>query len=161
MNYFELYGMPARPVADHTYVSKKYLELQRTYHPDFFTQEDENAKEEALEKSAVINKAYSIFRNKEKTIAYFLETQGLISENEKYELPADFLMEMMELNESLMEEGEADVRKKIEDYHQNLWNEIAPLLDKNEISAPAEMELLKAYYYKKKYLSRILDRLGD
>ncbi|MEO7264752.1 MAG: DnaJ domain-containing protein, partial [Ferruginibacter sp.] len=80
MNYFELYGIPAKPVADHTYVNKKYLELQLQFHPDFFTQEDEHIREEALEKSAAINKAYAIFRNREKTIAYFLETQGLIAE---------------------------------------------------------------------------------
>ncbi len=161
MNYFELFGIPAKPVADHTYVNKKYLELQRQFHPDFFTQEDEHTREEALEKSAAINKAYAIFRNREKTIAYFLETQGLIAENEKYELPPEFLMEMMELNEALIDDDTADVQKKIVDYEQQLLQEIAPVIEKDSLPNAEEMALLKAYYYKKKYLHRILDRLAD
>lgn len=161
MNYFELFGIPAKPIADHTYVNKKYLQLQRQYHPDFFTQQDEQAREEALEKSAAINKAYAIFKNKEKTIAYFLETEGLILENEKYELPPEFLLEMMELNESLMENDATVVQKKINDYEQQLLREITPVLDKSSAPGEDEMALLKAYYYKKKYLRRILDRLAD
>ena len=161
MNYFELFQLPHHPAVDKALINKKYRELQRQYHPDFFTQADENSMNEALEKSAAVNKAYNIFSSPEKTIAYFLETQGLIAENEKYNLPPEFLMEMMELNESIAEQQGTEAGMKINAFEQELQNEIAPILVKKTMPDTTEMEMLKAYYYKKKYLKRILDRLDD
>lgn len=163
MNYFELFEFPVAPVVDRSSVSKKYFALQKKTHPDFFTQASESEKEEVLKLSADINKAFGIFSDPQKTIEYFLQVKGLIEADEKYNLPPDFLMEMMELNESMMEEGEEATAAKVEAYESQLFEEIAPLLNSyNAKETPADALLkLKAYYYKKKYLNRILDRLSD
>lgn len=163
MNYFELFGLPQAPAVDKSLLAKKYFELQKAFHPDFFTQASETEKEQALEQSAAINKAFNIFQSQEKTIEYFLQTTGLIETDEKYSLPPAFLMEMMEINEALTEGSEADVIQQVEAYEAELGEEIRPIIENYQPAVTAEGSLLKLkeYYYKKKYLKRILDRLDD
>lgn len=162
MNYFELFGFPVSPRVDKTLVSQKYFALQKINHPDFFTQATEAEKEDALQQSAAINKAFTIFQNDEKTIEYFLQEQGVIQTDEKYQLPPDFLMEMMELNETLTEKDGVTLAEEMADIERPILEEIKPILEKSATDIDdSELEKLKAYYYKKKYLKRILDRLGD
>jgi molecular chaperone HscB len=161
MNYFELYNLPEKPVVDKAIVSKKYIELQKRYHPDFFTQESETDREDALSTSAAINKAYNIFSNKEKTIEYFLQLKGFIVADEKYNLPPDFLMEMMELNEGF--EDDTEIENKIQAFENTLSETVKPILvlDNDILLDENALQQLKLYYYKKKYLKRILERLED
>jgi molecular chaperone HscB len=161
MNYYELFELPEKPVIDKTLVSKKYIALQKQFHPDFYTNETELDKENALAQSAAINKAYNIFSNKEKTIEYFLQLKAVIVPDEKYNLPPDFLMEMMELNEGF--EVEKDITNKIADFEMELNKSVESLLSPENTDLLDEKALgdLKLYYYKKKYLKRILERLDD
>jgi molecular chaperone HscB len=163
MNYFELFELPAAPSIDRSLLAQKYFELQKKNHPDFYTQSTEMEQEDFLAISADINKAFTIFKDPQKTIEYFLQSIGLISENEKYNLPPDFLMEMMEMNEAFAETDEATTAKRVADYEALLYEEIKPvILGYNAGStSKADLLMLKEYYYKKKYLNRILDRLGD
>ncbi len=64
-----------------------------------------------LERSSVVNKAYKTFSNDDDTLKYFLEIKGLLQEDEKYELSPQFLMEMMELNEQLMEVDDSSLEE--------------------------------------------------
>ena len=83
--------------------------------------------------------------------------------DEKYQLPPDFLMDMMELNEMLPELPEGETRQRIKSVADSLDDGIKPYLQQAEHGADTgrSLEKLKEYYYKKKYLKRILDRLGD
>jgi len=163
MNYFELFGLPQAPSVNRSLLAAKYFDLQKKNHPDFFTQATETEKEEALEQSAAINKAFNIFQDKEKTIEYFLQLTGMIEADEKYSLPPAFLMEMMEINEALTEDGEKAVVNRINDYENALFEENRTVIENYDPANTGEQQLLKLkeYYYKKKYLKRILDRLGD
>ena len=163
MNYFELFGLPQAPKVDRSLLAKKYFELQKEHHPDFFTNATEVEKEDALERSAAINKAFNTFQNEDKTVEYFLQTIGLVETDEKYGLPPQFLMEMMDINEALTEEPADAVIKRVEDYESELQQEIDPVVNnyKEGITEQSSLLKLKAYYYKKKYLKRILDRLAD
>ena len=84
MNYFELFGIPVTITVDRSLLSKKYVELQRKYHPDFYTQSTDDEQAEALEKSSIINKALKVLQNEEATIKYVLQLKGLLEEEEKY-----------------------------------------------------------------------------
>ena len=95
MNYFDLFEMPVSINIDKTLLTKKYVELQKKYHPDFFTQENEAAQDDALEISSAINKAMKVFKKPDATLKYVLELKGIVEEEEKYPLPPDFLMEVM------------------------------------------------------------------
>lgn len=163
MNYFELFGLPVSPVVNRAELAKKYFELQKQYHPDYFTKSGEHEQEQALELSAAINKAFTIFQNEEKTLEYFLQLSGTLVADEKYNLPPDFLMEMMDLNEMLPELPELEIRNRVQSYGNLLAEEIKPYLQELQPGSNTSQttEKLKEYYYKKKYLKRILDRLPD
>ncbi len=157
MNYFELFEIPVSLRVDKATLAKKYFELQKKYHPDFYTNDDESAQETALEKSSDINKALKVFKNPDATLKYVLELKGMIEEEEKYPLPPDFLMEVMELNETLSEDSVA----AIEAFEKDIYAEVSSLIENYNNAAVTSSELLKLkeYYYKKKYLQRILERM--
>ncbi len=157
MNYFELFDLPISLSVDGNYLSKQYAALQKKYHPDFFTQSDEASQQEALEKSSEINKGFKVLKNQDSTIQYVLQLKGLIETDEKYPLPPDFLMEVMELNENLS----ADSASAIAGFKKTIYADISPVMANYDDATITKEALLKLkdYYYKKKYLQRILDRL--
>jgi molecular chaperone HscB len=161
MNYFELFDIPVSLKVDKTSLSKKYFELQKKYHPDFYAQSGEDEKFNALEKSSLINKALKTLQNLDETIKYVLQQKELLEEEEKYALPPDFLMEMLELNESVMEEEPTVVINKIDSIEVELYGEVEQIVDnyKEGVTTTEELLKVKEYYYKKKYLQRILDRI--
>lgn len=163
MNYFELFELKVAPIADKSVMAQKYFELQKKFHPDFYTNADEADKENATMQSAEINKAFNIFRDPEKTIEYFLQLRGEMTSEEKFNLPADFLMEMMELNEAFDGENKTVLENRIAVFEEGLHAEIESLLpaEKADTLSNDDLQRLKEYIYKKKYLKRILERLDD
>ena len=159
MNYFELFDLPVSLNVDKSRLAKKYFELQKKYHPDYFTQATEAEQEEALEKSSAVNKALKILKDKDSTIKYLLQLKGLLEEEEKYLLPPDFLMEVMELNEELT----AESATAINEFEKDIYSGVQSIIEQYDDAAITTAELLKVkeYYFKKKYLQRILDRLDD
>ena len=162
MNYYELFQFNEAPVIDKKLLSEKYFALQKQNHPDFFTQENEADQEDALQQSASINKAFTTFQNEDKTIEYFLQLKGVVETDEKFQLPNDFLMEMMDINETLDEKDGVTVTAELAAIEKEMYASIAPVLkDSSKHNDPASLQKLKLYYYKKKYIQRILARLGD
>lgn len=164
MNYFELFEMPVSLQVDKKYLQEKYFELQKKYHPDFFSNESEEEQADVLEKSSMINQAYKTFQNGDDTIKYVLQLKGLLEEEEKYQLPPDFLMEMMELNESLMEVDDSSLEEtetKISQVQKHLYDEVQNIIEyyNEDRTTDEQLLLVKDYYFKKKYLNRILERL--
>jgi molecular chaperone HscB len=168
MTYFELFDIPVSLLPDEKLVKQKFYELSRKYHPDFFSNASEEEKNEVLEKSSLVNKAYKTFRSKDETIKYVLQQKGLLEEEEKYSLPPDFLMEMLELNEQLVEakmSGEGseilNLRSAISNIEKDIYEPVKEIIEHFREDIPAEKGLLqvKEYYFKKKYLNRILEGL--
>jgi len=157
MNYFELFDIPVSLQVDKNILAIKYIALQKKFHPDFFTRSTEYEQAEALEKSSQINKALKIFKNGDETIKYVLQLKNLLEEDEKYQLPPDFLMEVMELNEELSE----DSHRLINMLEIEILSAVKSIIANFNDTATSTEELLKVkeYYYKKKYLQRILDRM--
>ncbi len=168
MNYFELYDIPVSLKVDGAAIKKKFYTLSRVHHPDFYSQAGEQKQVEALEKSADINKAHKIFQDQDSLIRYVLELKGLIQDEEKYVLKPTFLTEVMDINEQLMEvemEPSDIILEKIEDDTNELLNKIYGDVEsviegyKEGISEEEELLRVKDYYYRKKYLKRILDKI--
>ena len=158
MNYFELFELPVSLQTDKVQLAQKYIELQKKYHPDFFARGTEHEQEQALEISSQLNKALKVLKDQDQTIKYVLQLKGLLEEEEKYPLPPAFLMEMMELNEELTNDSAGQVQQLQED----LYTTVAPIIENYDDTTVSHAQLLalKEYYYKKKYLQRILDRLA-
>lgn len=157
MNYFELFELPISIQIDKTKLAQKYFELQKKYHPDFFANGTEHEQEQALEISAQLNKALKVLKDPDQTIKYVLQLKDLLEEEEKYQLPPAFLLEMLELNEELSENSVPQVQQ----LQDQLYQEVAPIIENYNDTTATNQDLLKLkeYYFKKKYLQRILDRL--
>jgi molecular chaperone HscB len=159
MNYFELFDLPVSIRVDKTQLAKKYFELQKQNHPDFFTQASEGEQADALEKSATLNKALKTLKSEDETLKYILIEKGILQEDEKYQLPPNFLMEVMDLNEDLGEHS----KQQIETFEDTIYADVQNLIEhyNNEAITTQQLANLKEYYFKKKYLKRILERIED
>ncbi len=168
MNYFELFEIPVQLKVDANALKNKFYNLSRKYHPDFHTQDSLEIQQEVLEKSSLLNKAWNTFQHPDETIKYVLQLKKLLEEEEKYALSPVFLMEVIEINEQLMEaKAEGDepamekIRSTIEQFQHNIYAPVKNYIEGYSENTGSEEELLqvKTYYFKKKYLQRILDGL--
>jgi len=165
MNHFELFQIPVSFHPDLALVKKRFYQLSREFHPDFFVNDSAEEKEQKLLISAQVNKAYQIFQDEQALIKYILIEKGLLVEEEKYSLPPDFLMEVMDLNELLMDANDPATKQQIKnnlDILQNtIYEPVKTIITTYQEGISSEKELLqvKAYYYQKKYLDRILVEL--
>ena len=160
MNYFELFGIPVQLKVNLAAISGKFFELSKKYHPDYFINEGAEAQAHALENSALLNKAFKTFQSPDETIKYVLQWKGLLEEEEKYELPPDFLMEVLEINEQLMDMDEANMaslESRINELQTEIYAPVKEIVEGYQEGITTEEGLLrvKEYYYKKKYLDRI------
>jgi molecular chaperone HscB len=170
MNYFDLFQIPVSIRLDKDLIKTKFYQLSRQYHPDRYTNAPEDEQSEALERSSMINKAWKTFQKEDEIIRYVLSLHNLIEEEGKYELSPAFLMEVMELNEELMEidlesdsnaDKLADIKSKLEQLITETYKNVEETVEgyqENTISKEKLLQL-KDYYYKKKYLQRILDKI--
>jgi len=185
MTYFELFEIPVQLKVNTASLSKKFFELSKKYHPDYFVRGNEDAQAEALERSALLNKAWKTFQSQDETIKYVLQKKGLLEEEEKYELPPDFLMEVLEINEQLMEMDESEsgvgaqrpaesqraassgesgvkgIQSTIDRLQTEIYEPVKGIVENYKDGITTEKELLqvKEYYYKKKYIDRIRKEL--
>ncbi|HEY0669925.1 MAG TPA: Fe-S protein assembly co-chaperone HscB [Sphingobacteriaceae bacterium] len=171
MNYFELYDIPVTFEVNTDAVKRKFYELSKKYHPDFFINESKEKQEEILELSTLNNKAYHVLSHPLRRIEYILKLHDLIAEGDKYQLPQSFLMEMMDINEALMElQFETDytllekVKTQIDETEAALFDELHGYTKQFDANADGDSEsiLLKIrdIWYRQKYLLRIRESLN-
>ncbi len=169
MDYFELFNIPVSLFVDASSIKKKFYELSRKYHPDFFSNTSEEEQSEALEMSALLNKALKTLSNADETIKYVLQLKGLLEEEEKYQLPPDFLMDVMDINEQLMDakmDGDeaktTALKEQIANLQIEIYEPVKSIVESYQEGITSEKELLqvKKYYFQKKYLARMLSTIG-
>ena len=73
------------------------------HHPDFFTLDGIEKQMEALEVSTLNNKAYNTLKDFDRRLKYILEEKSVLKEEGSNNLPQEFLMEMMKVNEAVMD----------------------------------------------------------
>ena len=168
MNYFEFYGIPESFNIDMVMLKKKFYELSKLYHPDFYAGEDEAKQQEILELSTLNNKAYQALGDPAKRLEYILKLHNLVSEGAKPQLPADFLMEMMDINERLMEVDDATQLAAIasetlaieEDMNEELTIQVSGYEELDNTAKESRLIEIANIYYKQKYLLRIKESLS-
>jgi molecular chaperone HscB len=171
MDYFKFYDIPITFNPDKTLVKKKFYELSKTYHPDFYINESEEKQAEILELSTLNNKAFHTLTNHDQLIPYILNQEGILEEGEKYQLPQSFLMEMMDVNEAIMDlefeqnaDKLAEVKSNVDDFENSLNDDLATLtadFDQYETIKRAEiLNQIKDIWYRKKYLLRIRESIN-
>ena len=171
IDYFAFYGLPVSFTPDAALIKQKFYEHSKKYHPDFYINESADKQAEVLELSTVNNKAYQVLTDPFKRLQYILELKGVLVEGENYSLPQEFLMEMMEVNEALMElqmepdaEKQSALMSEIASVEKDILDEIANLtagFEGQEASKQSStLASIKDLYYRNKYLQRIRERIA-
>jgi molecular chaperone HscB len=169
MNYFDFFDTPVSFAVDEAALRRKYYANSKKYHPDFYTLESEEKQAEILELSTLNNQAYNTLADFDKRMKYILDLKDVLEEEGKNQIPQDFLMEMMEINEKLMElefDFDADtyrsVQQELEQQKAAIYREIAPIVENYDDKKATDEELkkVKDYYLKKRYLLRIQENLS-
>ena len=152
---------------DEVDLKKRFLAMSRKLHPDFYTLDDRITQEIILEKSSLNNEAYKVLKDPMSRMKYILEVTGHLEPEGDQSIPQAFLMEMMEINESLMElsmdpnpEDETRLRNEIASIETQLNADVEPLFKEYEIAPDStDLTIVKEFYFKSKYLLRLKENL--
>ena len=99
---FELFAVPPRFAQDAAQLDARWKELQRQVHPDKFAAQGAATQRVAMQWSARINEAYRRLKDPLKRAAYLCELNGApIDAESNTAMPAEFLMQQMELREAV------------------------------------------------------------
>jgi molecular chaperone HscB len=168
INYFDFYAMPESFNPDSAFLKKRFYELSKEYHPDFYANEDDVKQQEILELSTINNKAYHTLSDPAKRLEYILREHELVSDGAKPQLPGDFLMEMMDINERLMEvddkEELANITNEVLAIEGDLNEELTTLTtgyeQLDDKAKESRLNDIANIYFRQKYLLRIKESLN-
>ena len=104
-DYFAVFGLPRKLRVDLDALQRRFYELSRQHHPDFQQGASPDEQAAALERSALINRAYRALRDPLARVEYLIALEEGREAKEgpavKPTVPMDLLEEMLEVQESL------------------------------------------------------------
>ena len=109
-DYFAFFGLPRTLTIDATDLERRFRELSRKFHPDYFYNASPTERLASLERSSYLNDAYRALKNPATRVEHLLAIEGMPpvkSEDGTAKVPAGLLEEVFELNEELDEIREA------------------------------------------------------
>lgn len=164
-NDFELFGLPQRFAQDRAAIDARWKELQREAHPDKFAAQGAAAQRVALQWSVRINEAYQRLKDPQKRAAYLCELLGApIAAESNTAMPAEFLVEQMELREALDEaQGGEELEGLLERLatdRRDLLARIGQLLDEQG-DAQAAAQQVRALMFLERFGEGIEARLAQ
>ena len=165
-DYFAFYGLPESFLPDEAALKRLYYAKSRETHPDFHATAPAGHQAEMLRQATLNTDAYRTLSDADQRMAYLLRRHGLLVEGQSEQLPPDFLMDMMDLNEQLMEletapgpAAVAPVAAQVQALADTLDAGIQPVLagyaGLPADHRPAALRQVLTYYLKKRYLLRI------
>jgi molecular chaperone HscB len=105
-DYFSFFGVPRRLVLDAQELERRFRELSRQFHPDFFYNATPAERLASLERSSYLNDAYRTLKSPVARVAHLLAVEGLPSprsEDGTATVPPALLEDVFALNEELDE----------------------------------------------------------
>jgi molecular chaperone HscB len=167
INYFDFYDIPESFNPDQAKLKKQFYSLSKQYHPDFYANDTDERQQEILELSTINNKAYKTLSDPAKRLEYILRSHDLVADGAKPQLPGDFLMEMMDINERLMEVETATQLAEITAEALAIENDLQESLDSltadyetlNDTAKEDRLNKIADVYFRQKYLLRIKESL--
>lgn len=169
MKYFDFFGIPPSFFPDSKELRQAYLKQSRNFHPDFHTLDPEK-QAESEEKTALCNEAYTALNDFFRTVEYVLREGGYLDQTGGQNMDPEFLMEMMEINEALMElqfdpdpEQRQTLHKQIESLTQDNENELKQLASEWNGSPEHRviLEQIHQSWLRRKYLLRLKESLTN
>jgi molecular chaperone HscB len=128
------FGLERGYLLDAATLKKRLLALQRRMHPDFFGGADPAERELAERNTAELNAAHRDLADDARRADLLVRTLGGPDEQAERQMPQEFLMEVLEWNETLEEAREAapgsPARAAIDDLESELRRQRAAALER-------------------------------
>ncbi len=160
-DYFAFFSLPPKLNLDPQNLSKRFYELSRKFHPDFFQRASEREREISTEKSSVLNKAYETLRDPWTRAEYAVGLEGLDAKK-KAAISPELLDEVMTLQEEIEEKASASrLQISIENLRKRLLELSAKRdktfeeWDRSDTHRPSAEKLLQLLH-ERKYLETAL-----
>ena len=112
-DYFSFFGLPRTLTLDPQDLERRFRELSRKFHPDFYYNAPPAERLASLERSSYLNDAYRVLRSLPSRVEYLLSVEGLPpvratdATHGNVKVPPALLEEVFTLNEELDEIREA------------------------------------------------------
>lgn len=103
LDYFTCLGLPRLLTIDQDGLEKKYYDLSRTFHPDFFQNQTETEQAISLGNSALLNTAYRTLKDPVSRAEYLVRLEAGSAKDIRSNPPAELFEEILELQEDLEE----------------------------------------------------------
>lgn len=101
-DYFDMFDLPISYEIDADLLKRRYLALQRQYHPDRFASGSAQEQRLAVQSASALNQAYDTLCSPVKRAQYLLALTGVEAKGgESTNSDVDFLMAQMDLREQM------------------------------------------------------------
>jgi molecular chaperone HscB len=185
-DYFSFFGLPRQLAIDAQDLERRFRELSRKFHPDYYYNATPTERLASLERSSYLNDAYRALRNQVARIEHLLAIEGLPSAKSEDaatagagagKVPPALLEEVFALNEELdeirearesgaelaglqarLESARAPIERKREE-HQRQLDELARRWDTFAADAPerkATLHALRERLLERNYINNLL-----
>ena len=180
-DYFSFFGLPRTLTIDAQDLERRFRELSRKFHPDYYYNATPTERLASLERSSYLNDAYRTLRNPVARIEHLLAIEGLppvkSEEGAAAKVPAALLEEVFALNEELdeirearesgqelpalrarLESARAPIERKREEHQRQLdglmgrWDALSP----GGSERPATLQALRERLLERNYINNLL-----
>jgi molecular chaperone HscB len=141
-NHFELFGLQPAFAVDADALERSYREIQSKVHPDRFANAGDAERRASLQWTTRVNEAYRTLKDPVQRARHVLELHGVdVAFETNTAMPAEFLMQQMELRESLEEAKSPaaldEMRSRLRQEKARMQNQIAEAVDSKKDYAGA------------------------
>ncbi|MCS6883928.1 MAG: Fe-S protein assembly co-chaperone HscB [Acidobacteriota bacterium] len=173
VDYFSFLGLLRTYAIDREALDRKFYELSRQLHPDFFANASAQELVYSTENASLLNDAYRTLKDNRRRARYLLELQG-VKLTEK--LPPDLLEDVFELNEQLellrqkqLHPEEVSqikqTKQKLLERLQKLESELSETFARSEVASETERFSILAkaaeILAQMKYLDNLINTIED
>ena len=139
-NHFELFGLQPVFSVDQQALERSYREIQSQVHPDRFAHAGDAERRASLQWTTRVNEAYRSLKNPVQRASHILALRGVdVAFETNTAMPETFLMQQMELRESLEDAvvtknlpALASLQSKLEADKRRLEQQIALAIDEKK-----------------------------
>jgi molecular chaperone HscB len=133
-NHFDLFGLSPMFSIEGEALERSYREIQSKVHPDRFAHAGDAERRASLQWTTRVNEAYRTLKDPVQRAKHLLELHGVdVAFETNTAMPPEFLMQQMELRESLEEAKTPasldEMRKRLRQNKTELQKQIAEALD--------------------------------
>jgi molecular chaperone HscB len=184
-DYFSFLGLPRRLGLDLVDLERRFRDLSRKFHPDYYHNASQAERLARLERSSYLNDAYRVLKNPTSRTEYLLALEGFPAakgDSESAKVPPALLEEVFLLNEELdeirgareagadpaelrarLERAKAPIERKRAEHELQLkelgerWDRVDP---KNAAERRATLEALRDRLMERSYIANLIGTIA-